>query len=81
MAKRTATSVDAWRSRDCDTDYSVSVCDEDGEIQCVGGSDDMDEAFVLACSEAEARGIPARLIPTESGEVTREWTPESCDDA
>ena len=74
---RTIETVDAWLSRDCETRYSVSLSDEDGEIRCVGGSDDIGEAWQLACAEAEKHGVPARLMPYESGEVTREWTPEA----
>jgi heptaprenylglyceryl phosphate synthase len=76
MAKRTPETVDAWRSYHCATDYSVSICDSDGEIICVGGADDADEAFVLACSHADELGVPAQLIPSESGEVTRKYVPE-----
>lgn len=70
-------SVDAWYSPHCDTTYSVSLWgDNDEEIKCIGGADDIEEAWAMAVEEAETRGVPARLIPYESGEVTREYAIE-----
>jgi hypothetical protein len=72
----TIETVDCWRSYHCDTRYSVSLCDDEGgEIRCVGGADDIDEAWALAVDEAREHGVPARLMPHESGEVTRTWEP------
>jgi hypothetical protein len=74
-------SVVVWRSYHCRTDYSVSICGEDGsEITCVGGSDDVDEAYTLACETADGLGIPAREV-YESGEVKRSYTPTPDDTA
>ncbi len=74
-SSRTIATVDAWYSPGCDTAYSVSLCDEDGdEISCIGGADDEDEAWDMAVEAAAEAGVTARLMPTESGEVTRETT-------
>jgi hypothetical protein len=73
---RRAASVDAWLSPHCRTEFSVSICDDDGEeIECIGGADDADKAFELAREYAESRGVPARLMPDESGRVARAWDP------
>lgn len=77
MSTRTAETVDAWYSPGCDTRYSVSLCDEDGEITCIGGSDDIEEAWEMAVEYSDERGIEARLMPTESGEVTRRHEPDA----
>lgn len=79
MTKRIATSVDVWLSPGCDTEYSISLCDDDGEIECLGGDDDADEAFEQAYSLADEYGLPAQLIPYESGEVTRSYEPAVVD--
>ena len=72
----TVTTVDAWLSPGCNTVYSVSLCNSDGEeIRCIGGANSADDAWEMACDEAEDQGVPARLIPREDGVVTREWTP------
>lgn len=76
MRNRTIETVDAWRSPGCDTRYSVSLSDEDGEIRCVGGSNSKEAAWKMALKHAKEHGVPARLMPTESGEVTREERPE-----
>jgi hypothetical protein len=68
-------AIVVWRSYHCDTLYSVSLCDDEGgEIVCVGGDDDEDEAWRQACAEADVRGVPARQ-EYESGEVWRAYTP------
>lgn len=74
MKHEKPTSVDVWRSYDCATDYSVSVCDDDGEIRCVGGSNDVDEAYALACETADELGVPAQEV-YPSGEVKRRYVP------
>ena len=72
---RIAASVEVWRSYHADTDYSVSLCDSGGEIRCVGGADDLEEAWQLATETADDEGIPAQIV-RESGEVTRTYRPE-----
>jgi hypothetical protein len=76
LAKREkwATSIDVWRSYHCDTPYSVSLCDDDGEIECLGGGDE-DDAWALACEEADKRGLPARLLIGETQNARREYVP------
>jgi len=71
---RIADTVDVWRSYGCETDYSVSLCDADGEIRCVGGADDLGEAWDLATETADDEGIPAQIV-SESGGVTRTYAP------
>lgn len=67
-------SVHVWLSPNCDTEYSISFCDKNGEeIECIGGGNDVEAAWLVACDEAESLGVPALLSPYESGEVTRTW--------
>jgi hypothetical protein len=69
-------TIDVWYSPGCDTSYSISLCDEYGdEICCIGGDDDIEEAWTMACDAAETYGVPARLMPDETGRVTRTWMP------
>jgi hypothetical protein len=71
----TIETVDVWRSYGCDTDYSVSLCDGGGEIRCIGGDDDIDAAWALACETADDLGVPARIIAEGTEQVTRTYTP------
>lgn len=68
-------SVDAWLSPGCDTAYSVSLCNIHGEVECIGGADDLEEAWEMATDAAEDYAVPARLQPYGDGRVTRQWTP------
>lgn len=70
---RIATSIDVWESPDCATAWSVSLSDEDGEIRCLGGDDDRDAAYAMACGAAEKHSLPARLLGA-SGQVSREYS-------
>jgi hypothetical protein len=79
MSSKRAATIDVWASPDCDTAYSISLCEADGsEIKCLGGDDDADNAFSSAVelSEDHYGGLPVRLL-RRSGEVTREWSPEA----
>lgn len=77
-AARSIASVDCWRSYHCRTRYSVSLCDENGEeIRCDSGDDDMETAWERACELADEHVVEARLMPRESGEVTRTHEPEA----
>lgn len=73
----TPATVDVWYSPECETRFSVSLCDSDGaEIRCLGGDDDMDAAWARAIDAAREYGIPARLSrPNRTGEIVREWQP------
>ena len=75
-AVRSATTVDVWRSYHCRTDWSVSTCDDEGEIRCIGGGEE-EESWDIAREAADDLGIPARLIRSESGEVVRTYVPSA----
>jgi len=71
----TPTSIDVWRSYHCDTDYSISLCDDEGEIRCLGGDDCEDAAWDQACELADEYGVPARLLIGETQEAKAEYHP------
>jgi hypothetical protein len=64
-----------WRSYHCETKWSISECDAEGEIRCIGGDDDMEDAWATACEHAEEIGVPC-LLMHESGEEIRRYAPE-----
>lgn len=75
--RRDARYVDVWRQYHCDTRYSISIADEEGdEITCVGGDDSLEQAWSEACEIADDRRLTVRLIH-ESGETMREYSPKS----
>lgn len=73
---RTPTSVDVWPAPHCNTRYSISLGDDDGEIRCLGGSNNLEDAWEDACEAAREHGVPARIL-TAGDCVMREWSPES----
>lgn len=75
-ARKVPVSVDVWRSPNCRTEYSISVCNDDGdEIVCIGGDDDFDAAWQEACAYADWHGLTARCV-SECGETLQEWRAE-----
>ena len=69
-------SVDVWAAPGCDTRWSVSEINSDGEeIVCIGGDDTLSEAWAMACERAEELGVPARIVQGDTNEVIREWSP------
>jgi hypothetical protein len=76
QTQRTPTSVDAWRDHQGDQPWSVSLCDEDGEIRCLQGADTQEEAWGAACEAADEYGVPAQMMPFASGEVTDRYEPD-----
>lgn len=66
------------------TDWSISLCDDDGdEIECSGGANSRSRAWEIALERAESLGVPARLLD-EHNNVMQEWEPpakDSDDDA
>lgn len=71
---RRPTSVDVWRQYDVEQPWTISLCDDDGEIKCLGGADSLQEAWEAACEYAVATGVPAREID-RSGRVVDEHRP------
>jgi hypothetical protein len=58
--------------------YSVSLCDENGEIECLGGAPHLYLAWKKACRHAEARGLVARE-EDENGQVCDTYIPDSAE--
>lgn len=81
MSTRTPIYADAWYQYDGIDQWVVSLCDDDGEIRCVGGYADKDTAWTSACEEADALvyespSIQARCLDGNGG-ATRRYTPDA----
>jgi len=59
MSIRTPISVDVWWQHD---GYGISMCYDDGDSQCIGMKETLDEAWLLGCDVADGLGIPAREL-------------------
>ncbi|HTP97947.1 MAG TPA: hypothetical protein VMN56_01395 [Casimicrobiaceae bacterium] len=81
MSKNEIVAIHVWRSYHCATDYSISLVDsEGGEVECLGGDNDVDDACTYACEVADARRLPVMLMPDESGRITWEYRPDESDE-
>ena len=75
---RTPARIDVWRDYHGGADWSVSLCNSDGdEITCFGGEDLLSEAWDWATELADEYHVPAFAI-YDSGEVRDgyEYRPE-----
>lgn len=75
MMPRIAETVDCWPSPEGSwTQWSVSECDEGGEITCIGGENSLRKSWAMAKRRARELGIPAQLCD-DSGRVLERKEP------
>jgi hypothetical protein len=76
MSAREPRSVDLWRDYPGEYTWAISLCDDEGEIQCLGGGDDEDDAWSRACEYADEHGVPARQRIGDGSTHERDYEPE-----
>lgn len=55
--------------------YSVSLCDDEGEIRHIASYPDLADAWARACRIADSRGCEARRQPLPDGQVDARHNP------